>query len=558
MAILRLAYILDVNMFVEFFKHLTMICTLLLRTTRTRMKKTKMVTLDHAKPFSQSIFWEGQRSFYQKKGINAWADTVPFYITSNPFISYCYAELILRFIQDWTQKDPASAKKPFYIVELGTGSGQFSFYVLKKLTELLAHFNLQNIQLRYIMTDFVEDNIKAWQQHKRLQPFVEQKILDFARFDLEQDSEINTIQFDFKLSKDQSCENPLIVIANYVFDSVVSDIFKIKQGKIYSSLVSLATPSDNLKNGLPKSWRKVKIRHTDQEIEQYYSDPRLNKTLSVYRESIKNSYILFPNSALNGLEHLQKLSRHKLFLISSDKGFTNTYDLDEQPYPEIDFHGSFSLMVNFHAIASYFKQNQGDYFLPTAREGLTTGIFSSACPLAELKEVSYLLQNKINGFSPIDFYNLAIEIEKLYPKVDLKFLASLLELSHWDPFIFSIISERLVKLIEKEDTEVVDQIILNIPKLVDNFYYLPKCDDIFFTLGLLFYAIDDFPSAIKYYNLSAQHFKPGYELFYNLGLSYFNNKNFADAREQFEKALLLKPKNLALKKMIASCKRKKA
>lgn len=55
--------------------------------------------------------------------------------------------------------------EPFYIVELGAGSGKFSFYMLKALEEMQAvcDFPLKNI--KYIMTDFTEKNFTFWCDH---------------------------------------------------------------------------------------------------------------------------------------------------------------------------------------------------------------------------------------------------------------------------------------------------------------------------------------------------------------------------------------------------------
>ncbi len=85
-------------------------------------------------PFSECDLWDRQKDFYSNEGVNAWLDKIPFYITSNPAIAQSYANIIIRFMQDYNnkkEKEEDISSEPFYILELGTGSGKFSFYVIK-------------------------------------------------------------------------------------------------------------------------------------------------------------------------------------------------------------------------------------------------------------------------------------------------------------------------------------------------------------------------------------------------------------------------------------------
>src|SRR5436190_2796849 len=103
----------------------------------TELTSANKVVLEQHKRFSECMFFTMQREYFDQEGINAWVNQVPFYITSNPFIANCYAQLVISFIRDWTRKHPESKNHPFYIMELGTGSGRFSYYVVKTLEQML-------------------------------------------------------------------------------------------------------------------------------------------------------------------------------------------------------------------------------------------------------------------------------------------------------------------------------------------------------------------------------------------------------------------------------------
>lgn len=522
------------------------------------MTQTNDILIEKDKHFSESLFWKGQRQFYHEKGIDAWAGEVPFYITSNPFIANSYAMMVIRFIQDWVRKFPEKAQQPFYIIELGAGSGQFSYYMIKTIDKLLQQFNLGHIQLCYIITDFTDNNVKFWQQHQQLKPFVEKELLDFALFDIEKDQQIVTTEHGIKLEPN-SCDNPLIVLANYLFDSIINDIFEVKQGSIYQSTVTLSTSQENIENDQPKQWQEVKVSHNETPCnENYYQNELLDKVLNSYRNDLKNTYLLYPIGCLRGLENLKAISKGQLLLISSDKGYVSTYELDESSYPELDFHGSFSLMVNYHAISRYFELQDGDLVLQSPRDGLTTGVFSCGFKLADLPETSFQLQHAVENFSPTDFFNYYELINSIADEADLKLLASTLCLSHWDPFIFEEMSERLAELFDQEDTEIIDYILDNIDHIVENFYFVPECDDIFFSIGLIYYSIDHFDEAIQHYNMSKKYFKPGFEILYNLGLSYYYKEDYEKAVQNLSEALTQKPKDSEVRNLLRSSKQKLA
>ena len=64
---------------------------------------------------------------------------MPHFITCNAFIGRSYAHVLNGFLRDCMGGkngmglDPT---EPLYIIELGTGSGKFSFFMLKALLEM--------------------------------------------------------------------------------------------------------------------------------------------------------------------------------------------------------------------------------------------------------------------------------------------------------------------------------------------------------------------------------------------------------------------------------------
>jgi len=151
--------------------------------------ETVVELVDVDKRLSESILWKLQEKFYATAGIEAW-QKIPFYPTSNAFIGEVYAELILAFLLDYHSR--LEMNEPLYIVELATGTGTFSFYLLKELLAKKAYFSgLKDLKLRYVMTDFAEKIVSEWEGKEQLAEFRDSGVLDFAIFRPEDQSSLS-------------------------------------------------------------------------------------------------------------------------------------------------------------------------------------------------------------------------------------------------------------------------------------------------------------------------------------------------------------------------------
>ena len=78
---------------------------------------------------------------------------------------------------------PVDPNEPLYIIELGTGSGKFSYYMLKALEEMKNVCDFPFNKIVYVMTDFTEKNFKYWVDHPALKPYFDRGLLDAGIFD---------------------------------------------------------------------------------------------------------------------------------------------------------------------------------------------------------------------------------------------------------------------------------------------------------------------------------------------------------------------------------------
>jgi hypothetical protein len=117
---------------------------------------------------SQSVLWRLQEEYYSTRGLDAW-DSVPFHATSSAYACDTYAEMILSVLLDCAPHfDPQA---PLWVIELGAGTGCFSWRTLRALNAKRAQFRaLANLDLRYVMTDFTSSIVRSWRRNPNLHP----------------------------------------------------------------------------------------------------------------------------------------------------------------------------------------------------------------------------------------------------------------------------------------------------------------------------------------------------------------------------------------------------
>jgi len=501
------------------------------------------IEVERKKRFSKSKLWDLQRGYFEEQGIYAWVNQVPYFVTSNCYVAEGYANIAINFICDWVQKYPESKSHLFYIMELGTGSGQVSFYINKKLHELKKTFRLDDIKICYVMTDFTSHNIQYWESHKAFKPYLERGELDFATYNMENEkTNIHLIHANKKLTSDL-VKNPLIVFANYIFDTVSHDAFRIVDNQLQELRISLHTEASNMKNGRPVDGKKVDIEYHNCQIPgKFYDDEDFEAVLREYPKHLKNTYLLIPIGALKAVRALNKLSNSKMLMISTDKGYTRLQDLDNLGKPHIAFHGSFSMMVNFHAIKSYVERLGGEVFNQSPRRGIKTIVCEFGFSLDDLSHLKYALEQHVERFAAADYFSLHQHIVgKGSVALDLGVIAAHLKLSGYDPYVFHKLAKRINDGAAK--VEYATQLALKniMPKIAENYYCMPKLHDTYFDIGLFFHLLKDYETALKYYKQSEECFGESYNICYNYGLCYYYTGDPVTALKYFKRASMINP-----------------
>ncbi|MEK6264394.1 MAG: hypothetical protein N2B06_06450, partial [Clostridium sp.] len=277
------------------------------------------VILEAESQLSESMLWGLQKDFFANQGPEAWTKgIVPQYITTNPYIANLYAKTIFGYCRDYVTRTDIDKNSTLYIMELASGVGRFTYTFLKRFLHLIENSSLKGLKFKYIVTDFSEKNIEYWQNHSFLKPYFDCGILDCATFDISKDDKLK-LRHSGEILSGGNLKNPLILIANYTFDSLPQDTFYVNKGEIYEGLITVTSPEVK-PNPTDKSiLAGLDYFYTDKQIEgnNYYEDDDFNNVLLYYKNHLEDTSFSVPIMALRAISRLKALFNDDIILISA-------------------------------------------------------------------------------------------------------------------------------------------------------------------------------------------------------------------------------------------------
>ncbi len=537
---------------------------------------------------SDSKMWKLMMDFYDSKGIHSWSKgIVPSFVTSNAYIGRSYANIIAGFISDVCP----NCNEKFYIIELGGGSGKLAFYILKALDGIRDRLDFPINNIVYVITDFTKSNVSFWEDHARFKPYIESGRLDFAQFEAVHDQTLKLRVCDKVLEKN-TVHNPICIVANYLIDTLPHDIFQIDNGVLKEGLVSVGTnyaetlsdvstassdvSGDTMIGNLQNEYKYKPIENTQDYYSNLQDSNHFAKILEWYRdyfsgkedveETIDSSgaSFLLPIGFLRAFRNVSDFSMSKrAIVISGDKGASNPDRFRGLSSPHIAYHGSFSVMVNFHAIHLYCLSKGGFALLDNQEEAsLVVNAFiltgeddissnkkidtSRAWPINhEIRSLYKRLYNSfednVHAFSPNDFYLIQRALKDETSKPSLASMVSLLKLSNWDSEVFFKFRDSILAEIPRATHGLRNELQRGAKLIWDNYYHLDNEKDVAFELGRLLFGLHYFELSLEFYQLSLDLFGSHHVTHHNQGLCNSSLNKYDAAAICFQKSLELKP-----------------
>jgi tetratricopeptide (TPR) repeat protein len=496
--------------------------------------------LERDVPISQSLVWKRQREFYLQRGLKAWTeDQVPSYITNNPSIAEIYARIVCAYVRDCIELSrqesrPVSSTNPIRILELGAGSGKFSYLFLRELTRVLRSQGIDAVLVRYCMTDAADGVLDEWRRNDHLAEFVANSMLEFELFRAGEG-----IQSPFLTGKNTGAQEPvrgpLVVIANYVFDSLPQDAFRIEQGQISEFL--LTTSGSNLQSEASSSgdgnaleaMSRLKFSFRNALVpRERYPNPTWNIILDGYRAGLSPeppanaATVLFPCAALAALEEIARCTDGRMLVLAADKGFAHEdlLALSQAP-PAFEFHADncFSQMVNLDAIGKYFEAGGGRALRPdkhTATFNICAFLANQAGERFPAIESAY--REIQQGFGPDDLFTVLAWLNAHMEEMTVPQILAVLRLTRWDTTtlmrLFPVLTRQLrTVVVERYDLREA------VMRTWANHYPVSHGDNVVaFQCGVILLELKFFEEAAGMFRASQKLLGPSAPTSYNLGL----------------------------------------
>jgi tetratricopeptide (TPR) repeat protein len=449
---------------------------------------------------SESPLWSLQREWYEARASEAFAE-VPHQVLDNPFVSAAYARVVLGFLRDCA-RGKLDLDEPLYIVELGAGAGRFAHGFVRELGALLDALPLELPPVVYVMTDFSESTLADWAANPRLADAQ----IDFASFDVTADSTLQLRRRGIVLDK---VANPLVVIANYIFDSVPADAFAFSGERLEECLLSVkGEVIDDMELAFER--RPAQLPH--------YGDPDLDDLLEHYLEHLEeDSVVTIPRAALECLRRIEAIAQGRMMLLTADKAYTTLEGLSGRSEPEISRHGSFSLMVNLHAFGVWAR-GRGGAMLEGGDRHATVAVAAVLLGPGDHPETRLAYDEAIERFGPDDLMTFSEAIDAAAKTMSAAELVSVLRLTNWDSYTLLAISDVLVEKIPDADGATREDIRDALSEIYERHYPVPGEGDLPFALGLILYELGDYAEALDCFEASLERFGTDAATEYNIGL----------------------------------------
>lgn len=501
---------------------------------------------------SNSILWQRMHEYYTQLGTEVWEEEViPQQITNNIYLANIYAKLIIAQIQDYIlAHGKPDDDSPFYVLEIGAGHGRLSFYVLENLRQAFSIFDWPQKWLKFIMTDISLKSLEAWQAHHALKPFIDEGWLDIALYNANQDIELNLVVSGQKI-KAQTINKPLFVICNYIFDTLSQDSFQVINHRLHQVELVIKN-EDQIQNGDLKDYFKnaqYEFVKSPVNTNYYKNDSILNKILQAYQDECENAAFLMPLGAIQCIENFKKFTNGPVMFLVSDKGMTDKNLFEENEDPDISFHGSVSMMVNFDALRRFTELCHGNcLFMGDKGADFQVANFIFQTDY-KIPHTTYAFSNSLSCFSPQDLFDICyIDDEPIAHFQSLESIVNILNLADWDPNIFYDYHEKIIEKLESDEITVnVQQSIINgLERAWRYFFKLEKSQDLPFAIGSTFYNMGFNEKAIQFYHYSLEFFGKDKDTYFNLTLAYQALGNYVKAQEMINESLKIAPKDDAI------------
>lgn len=393
------------------------------------------------RPVSESGLWGLLIDFYGECGPDAWrSGKVPQRITSNGYMADLYASVAAAFLRDWSR---GGGNETPLILEVGGGSGLFAWLFLNRLMrhqpsgEAVPGFD-------YLLTDAAASNVQAWREIPRLRRLVDAGPLDLGVLKIGGEIAVETSS-----SRDgtelELTARPVVLIANYVLDSVPCELIRIRDRRVFRELIALESADRQDEDA--DDFRGLKPRFESQELLQPYTGHAgVNEVLDGYRDLPHEACIPVPLETIAFLENFLR-SDFPFLMLAGDLAYTTPHF---EPEPPLILGDYVACTVNFHMIGKIFERWAGSTrFAQHADSHFSVGAFIKPSQTADVPLTREAARHCLYHFTPHDAYNINLALRDHSGALDFRTVCAWLRLARFDAYSAGRCIPHLMRIVEE-------------------------------------------------------------------------------------------------------------
>jgi hypothetical protein len=487
--------------------------------------------------FSDSPIWEQQPDVFKEQGVDSYTEAnSSFWATSNPTIANAYAELILSYINDYISQKGHTKDTPIpvNIIELGAGSGRFTYYLLNAIEHLLSFNTTPECHIQYHMTSLSPDHLRFWQQHEKLRPFFKEGQLNCHRFDV-----FNDGQLPFEVA-----QGPVILIANYFFDILPFDWFSVKNGAV-SELLSSGAPIND--NGSIKISLSESPLNGSAVSSNYFDEPILNSLLDQHAQKLEDGHISLPVGGYRAILRLKEYIGDHM-MIMADNGLCTAEEQKKYRVPSrlLATRDMYVFQVDMLCVKEFYSLLGGDGLVADIDYSpLDVSVYVSHMNPEDHPHLSKSYDSLFRNFGPVELLYYVSELERglvnktFKPTADWMFAT--LKLCKWDPYVFLMINSSLLIQFSETLPSVKAKFNDAIAHIWENYFHISLDDNVAFELGVLSASLGEFSQAISLFEFCIQNGQDSPNLHFNLGFCFYKLQKVGKALTHLNHTLRLDP-----------------
>lgn len=488
---------------------------------------------------SRSKLWNLVKDFYVDAGKDAWDHQgVPFYITSNPMIAYRWAQIVFHYYLAVNRMFPSyHNSEPFYIFELGAGTGRFAYLFLKFFTQLVSQAQNKTQSLlpfKYVMCDLSPKMLDFWSSHPHLKPFIDAGIVDMARVDAAELSTITLMRGE-KISSG-SLSLPAVFLSGYFYDTLEHEAFRIGEEDEFELRFSSSIDANLSQTAAYEVLKNFHYEYSPFALSDNHAlsaeNEFMQKLLAYYRAQLKNHAVdqfdfTVPVGALVCNERIKTFSKEACLILSADQGFASFEDHLDFSSIELGRHGTISCPVNYEAYKLYEELKGSEVVLSeSARHKLVECALFHSQKTHNYQSVIRMSQELFNHFDCENYWRIFNACAKDPQNSSLDELYFLLKLGYYDPInFFSVLPSLSSKLAQASPSEH-KQWKCVFAKVLELFFAVNKQEvDLLLNTGALAFSLGWLDLAQTYFQKGLEIDSQRADLHFNLGLTQFQQGN---------------------------------